>query len=118
MTWTSSTREFGFFTPADGSRDVFIRLSPDVRNDCEDRGHEERAPSETGAVSVNQPDDGFEGHQPGSRVEVRTRYQSGQWAPGYEIVDAALSGYHVRRFGTTEVLSEIFVPTDVRRAGD
>ncbi|MHB8438093.1 MAG: hypothetical protein ACYDD4_02895 [Acidimicrobiales bacterium] len=53
-----------------------------------------------------------------SRVEVRTQYQRGQWAPGYEIAQVVDSGYHVRRLGSLEVLPEIFVPMDVRRAGE
>lgn len=118
MTWTSATGEFGFLTPPDGSRDVFIRLVPGVRTGCMADGHERSSLPKAVAVVVSQRDGGFEDHAPGSRVEVRTRYQRGQWAAGYEVARAVDSGYHVRRFGSVEVLPEIFAPTDVRRAGD
>jgi hypothetical protein len=118
LTWTSATQEFGFITPADGSRDVFTRLSPGIKSGSLADVHDERPLSKAVAVPVSLRDEGFKEHQPGSRVEIRTRYQRGQWARGYEVAGVVDSGYQVRRFGSREVLSDIFVSTDVRRAGD
>lgn len=52
----------------------------------------------------------------GSSIEVRTRYLPGQWAPGYEVVEALSSGYRVRRKGSRDVLTEVFGADDVRVA--
>ena len=54
----------------------------------------------------------------GDTVEVRTRYQTGQWAHGYEIVDIVPGGYRVCRRGSRELLPEVFEPDDVRLDGD
>lgn len=117
MTWTSSAREFGFFTPSDGSRDVFMRLSPlDFR--CLTHDDRDRSPSDAVAMLRDRRDGGFGEHRLATKVEVRTRYQQGQWASGYEIAQVVDSGYRIRRPGSLEVLPEIVVPIDVRRAGD
>ena len=54
----------------------------------------------------------------GSTVEVRTRYLAGQWAHGYEIAEVLPAGYRIRRRGSQEVLSEVFVDADVRPEDD
>ena len=51
-------------------------------------------------------------------MEVRTRYQRGQWAGGYEIAEVVELGYRIRRPGSRDTLQDIFVPSDVRDAGD
>lgn len=118
MQWTSATKEFGFFLPDDGSRSVFVRLSSGSRPPCA-TGDREPAPLfEGGAASSEQQDGGGEAHDLASRVEVRTRYQSGHWAAGYEIAQVVDSGYQVRRPGSLDVIPGVFVPSDIRRAGD
>jgi cold shock CspA family protein len=111
MTWTSATGEFGFVSPDDGSRSVFVRLSSGTQSRC-------ASPLEEEVAALEQRGEGADAHALASRVEVRTRYQLGHWAPGYEIAQIVDSGYHVRRPGSLEVVPEIVVPTDVRRAGD
>lgn len=118
MRWTSSAQEFGFLAPTDGRRDVFVCLSPDIGSRCLSRHLTQQASLDALAVSEDRRNSGFEEHDLASRVEVRTRYQPGQWASGYEIAQIVDSGYRVRRPGVREVLPEIVVPTDVRRAGD
>jgi hypothetical protein len=54
----------------------------------------------------------------GDNVEVRTQYQTGQWAHGNEIVDIVLGGYRGCRRGSRELLPEVFEPDDVRLDGD
>lgn len=54
----------------------------------------------------------------GDNVEIRTRYQTGQWAHGYEVVDVVLSGYRICRRGSRELLPDIFGPADVRLDGE
>jgi len=54
----------------------------------------------------------------GDNVEIRTRYQTGQWAHGYEIVDVLLSGYRICRRGSRELLPDVFGPEDVRLDGE
>ena len=49
-----------------------------------------------------------------SRVDVRTRYERGQWAGGYEIAQVVELGYRIRRPGSLDTLPDIFVPADVR----
>jgi hypothetical protein len=75
------------------------------------------SPEDEGAPTRQQDED-IEVHHLASRVEVRTRYQRGQWAPGYEIARVVDSGYQVRRPGSPDMVPKTFVPTDVRRAGD
>ena len=53
----------------------------------------------------------------GDLVEVRTRYQAGQWAHGYEVAEALEGGYRVLRRGSQEVLPDVFGPADVRLDG-
>ena len=51
------------------------------------------------------------------RVEVRTRYQVGQWATGYEITGVLDDGYYVGLPGS-EACSDVFASSDIRRASD
>ena len=53
-----------------------------------------------------------------SSVEVRTRYERGQWAGGYEIAQVVELGYRIRRPGSLDTIPDIFMPDDVRHAGD
>jgi cold shock CspA family protein len=119
MTWTSSSQQFGFVAPADGSRVVFVCLS-DLESRCQHltRDDKDRAPLGAGAVPGDGPDTRFQDHRLAARVEVRTRYLRGQWAPGFEIAQVVDSGYRVRRPGSLEILPEIVVRSDVRRAGE
>ena len=54
----------------------------------------------------------------GDHVEVRTRYQAGQWAHGYEVAEALEGGYRVFRRGSQEILPDVFEPADVRLDGN
>ena len=54
----------------------------------------------------------------GTNVEVRTRYQPGQWARGYEIAEALEGGFRILRRGSQEVLPDVFGAADVRLDGD
>jgi len=118
MKWTNSTKEFGFLAPEDGSRDVFVRLLSWAR--CGDTTSEQEVCllPDNDVASTVIPDHGAEAHALASPVEVRTRYQLGQWAPGYEIAGVHESGYQIRRPGSLDILPEVFVPADVRRAGN
>lgn len=118
MNWTSSSQEFGFFTPADGSRDVFVSFLFGIGPRCVTTDHKDPSRVMGVAVPAGRRDEGVEEHLLRARVEVRTRYQRDQWAPGYEIAQVVGSGYRIRRPGSPEVLAEVFMPTDVRRAGD
>jgi cold shock CspA family protein len=111
MKWTSTTREFGLITPDDGGRDVFVRFSSAIASAYLSDGQGGIAVRD--AIAPTQPS-----HQVASRVEVRTRYQRGQWAGGYEIAQVVEFGYRVRRPGSRDTLQDIFVPSDVRDAGD
>lgn len=108
--WTSVTREFGLVTPDDGARDVFVQFSSAIASSC--------IPAAPGEHDVKQPIAPTKRHQVASRVEVRTRYEQGQWARGYEVAEVAELGYRVRRTGGRDTLPDIFVPSDVRDAGD
>jgi hypothetical protein len=118
ITWTSARGEFGFFSPDDGSRSIFMRISSDPQPSCATGQHELADPLEAQVASTGQRGGGIEAHALASRVEVRTRYQRGDWAPGYEIAEVVDLGYHVRRPGSLDVIPGVFVPADVRRAGD
>ena len=54
----------------------------------------------------------------GTNVEVRTRYQAGQWAHGYEIAEVLEGGFRIFRRGSQEVLPDVFGAADVRLDGD
>jgi cold shock CspA family protein len=112
MKWTSPTGEFGLLTPDDGSRDIFVRFASAIASTCSPDGRGELAAKEA-VVAPTPPR-----HQVASSVEVRTRYLPGQWAHGYEIAQVVELGYRVRRPGSLDTLPDIFVPADVRRAGD
>jgi CspA family cold shock protein len=118
MTWLSSTEEFGFVAPEDGGRDVFVRFPyrPESGRTAGDEGLGPLAQRATGREG--QRGEGIDRYALKSSVEVRTRYQRGHWAGGYEIAGIVQSGYHVRRPGSLDVLPSIFVPADVRRSGD
>ena len=107
MRWRSSTQEFGFFAPDDGSREIFVLLSSDTGSN----------PMQTDR-SGGGPRDQAAPHALASSVEVRTQYQRGHWAGGYEIAGIVRTGYHVRRPGSLDVLPAVFIPADVRQAGD
>ena len=111
MKWTSPTREFGLLAPDDGSREVFVRFESAIASTCTSDGRGGFAVK--GAIAPTQPR-----HPVASRVEVRTRYERGQWAVGYEIAQVVELGYRIRRPGSLDTLPDIFVPADVRRAGD
>ena len=116
MKWSSETRQFGFVSPPDGSRDVFVRLSPCERSDVTRGGQPEGRAGTTVTSPTPGREEGAEPFRLATKVEVRTRYQVGHWAPGYEIAAVVESGYHVRRPGShREMLPEVFVPADVRR---
>ena len=111
MKWTSPTREFGLLTPHDGSRDIFVRFASAIASTCT-RMDGEDLPS-TMSSHQHRRD-----HKVASTVEVRTRYERGQWAGGYEIAQVVELGYRIRRPGSLDTLPDIFEPADVRRAGD
>jgi cold shock CspA family protein len=111
MKWTSTTREFGLLTPGDGGRDVFVRFSSAIESQYLSDGQGGIAVKE--AIVPTRPR-----HQLASRVEVHTRYERGRWAPDYEIAQVVELGYRVRRPGSPDTLPDIFVPADVRKAGD
>jgi len=111
MQWTSPTREFGLLTPDDGSRDIFVRFAPAIESTCTSDGRGGFAV--TDVVAPTSPR-----HKVASSVEVRTRYEQGQWAGGYEIAQVVESGYRIRRPGSLDTLPDIFMPADVRRASD
>ena len=109
--WTSATREFGLVTPDDGAREVFVRFSSAIASPSISAGQRELGVKQAIAPTRQR-------HQVASRVEVRTRYLRGQWAGGYEIAQVVELGYRVRRPGARDTLPDIFVPSDVRDAGD
>jgi cold shock CspA family protein len=114
MKWTSSAKEFGFLTPDDGSREVFVRFASRTGSRCASVHRDEVSIQKEVILPVEQSDEGAAVYDLESRVEVRTRYQRGHWAPGYEIAQVVDSGYHVRRPGSLDEIPGIFVPTDVR----
>ena len=111
MKWTSPTGEFGLLTPDDGSREMFVRFASAIASTCTSGGRGGFAAKEVVAPTPPR-------HQVASSVEVRTRYLPGQWADGYEIAQVVELGYRIRRPGSLDTLPDIFVPADVRRAGD
>jgi hypothetical protein len=65
------------------------------------------------------PADGVpDGVSTGDAVEVRTRYLSEHWAPGYAVAEVVPGGVRVRRCGSGEVLGEVFSSRDVRPRGE
>ena len=52
---------------------------------------------------------------PGTRVEVRSRFEGG-WTHGFEIVDTAFGGYLLRRLSDGVVLPTMFAAHDLRCA--
>jgi len=108
---TSTTGEFGLVSPDNGGRNVFVRFSSAIASPCISDGLGGFPVRD--AIAPTQPR-----HQVASRVEVRTRYQRGQWAGGYEIAQVVELGYRIRRPGSRDTIQDIFVPSDVRDAGD
>ena len=51
---------------------------------------------------------------PGTRIEVRRRFDSG-WASGFEVAEVRPGGYRIRRMSDGEVLPVEFDVDDVRR---
>jgi hypothetical protein len=112
MKWTSTTEEFGLVTPDDGGRDIFVRFTPAIAHLRTSANDGESSPiMDLGARTHAR-------HKPTSRVEVRTRYQTGQWARGYEVAQVVDSGYYIRHIGSLEMLPGLFVEADVRATGD
>lgn len=109
--WTSRSKEFGLVAPDCGGRNVFVRYSPAVASFYSSDGQGGLVVKDAAAMAETR-------HQVASKVEVRTRYQRGQWASGYEIAQVVESGYRLRRPGAADTLPDIFVPADVRVAGD
>jgi cold shock CspA family protein len=109
--WTSRSKEFGLVTPDCGGRNVFVRFSPAVTSFYISDG-------QGGLVVKAAITKAETRHQVASKVEVRTRYQRGRWASGYEIAEVVESGYRLRCSGAPDALPDIFVPADVRLAGD
>lgn len=110
MKWTSPTREFGLLTPDDGSRDMFVRFTSAIASLYASDGW--------GGVSVKDVVAAQPLYKVAANVEVRTRYQRGQWASGYEIAQVVELGYRIRRPGSLDTLPGIFEAADVRRASD
>jgi len=111
MKWTSPTKEFGLLTPDDESRDIFVRFASAIASTCTSDGRGGFTVKDVVAPTPPR-------HQVASRVEVRTRYERGQWAGGYEIAQVVELGYRIRRPGSLDTLPDIFEPADVRRASD
>lgn len=111
MKWTSRSKEFGLVAPDRGGRDIFLRFSPAIASRYISDGQGGLLFKDAIATAETR-------HEVASRVEVRTRYQKGQWASGYEIAQVVASGYRLRRLGALDTLPDIFVPADVRHAGD
>ena len=111
MKWTNRSQRFGLVTPDNGDRDAFVRSSPAIASSYISDGQGGIVAKD--AIATAEPR-----HKVASHVEVRTRYQQGQWASGYEIAQVVQLGYRVRRSGTPDTLPEVFVPADVRQAGD
>jgi cold shock CspA family protein len=111
MKWTSRKQRFGLVAPDNGDRETFVRFSPAIASSYISDG-------QGGLVVKNAIATAEPTHQVTSHVEVRTRYQQGQWASGYEIAQVVPLGYRVRRSGTPDTLPEVFVPADVRNASD
>jgi cold shock CspA family protein len=109
--WTSRSKEFGLVTPDCGGRNVFVRFSPAVASLYISDGQGGLVVRDATAKAETRP-------QVASRVEVRTRYLQGQWAGGYEVAQVVESGYRLRRSGAVDTLPGIFVPPDVRPAGN
>ena len=102
-TWFSSTGEFGS-RPAGGGSEVLLRVSS-YEGDDSDVTPPESQGEDAARYRLKE------------RVEVRTRYQVGQWARGYEITGVLDDGYNVGRPGS-EPCSEVFASSDIRRASD
>ena len=111
MQWTSPTREFGLLTPDDGSRAIFVRFAPAIESTCTSDGRGGFAVTDAVAPTPQR-------YKVASSVEVRTRYEQGQWAGGYEIAQIVESGYRIRRPGSLDTLPDIFMPADVRLASN
>jgi hypothetical protein len=51
---------------------------------------------------------------PGTKVEVRRRFDA-KWARGFEVVEATIDGYRLRRLSDGEEIPVPFTDDDVRR---
>lgn len=51
---------------------------------------------------------------PGTKVEVRRRFDA-KWARGFEVVEATIDGYRLRRLSDGEEIPVAFIDDDVRR---
>jgi hypothetical protein len=75
--WSSVTKEFGFFTPHDASRDVFVLLvtSENPRGASE---HQNMSLLKDVAAPKKQRGAGVESHRLASAIEVHDRHQVGR----------------------------------------
>jgi hypothetical protein len=67
-----------------------------------------------GLTTLEQLQDHDEAMEPGTRVEVRSRFDAA-WSHGFEVVDATESGYRIRRLSDRMILPVEFVFDDVRK---
>jgi cold shock CspA family protein len=95
LSWLSPTKSFGFVTAQDGSRDVFACFSSRETLDIT-KGENGKDDLPVGVVApAREREEGIEPLCSTAKVEVRTRYQVGHWARGYEITEIVATGYHV-----------------------
>jgi hypothetical protein len=50
----------------------------------------------------------------GTRVDVRTRYELGRWAPGFTIAEVRSDGFRIRRASDGAVLNETIHADELR----
>jgi len=68
----------------------------------------------SGAPRLAAGEDATEAVKPGTRVEVRRRFDQ-NWARGFEVAAVVEGGYLIRRLSDGAILPEPFSPEEVRR---
>jgi hypothetical protein len=66
------------------------------------------------AEDAEMDDLGVVALQPGTRVDVRNRFQ-GNWSRGFEVAGFDPEGYRLLRLSDRSILPDHFSPDDVRR---